>query len=144
MTSLLDIAPSVHTVKVQGTDIPVPGISIAGLAFLLGQYPELRKMISGKAVEFSADQIFDLAPNVVQAVIAVGLGYPGDKDQEAAAGRLPMGDQMALIEGVLKATFRDGIGPFVDRLTALADLVGDDSASGIRERASKSLKASKP
>ena len=42
MVGLIDIAPGVETVEVQGAPVAVHGISAKGLASLLGRFPELR------------------------------------------------------------------------------------------------------
>jgi hypothetical protein len=77
MVGLIDIAPRVETVAVQGTPVPVHGISAKGLAHLLGRFPELRKLMIGQEVE--VEQLMAMGGDAVAAIIAAGCGYPGDK-----------------------------------------------------------------
>ena len=50
MVGLVDIAPAVECVDVQGTPVSVHGVSAKGLAGLLARYPELRMLMTGKEV----------------------------------------------------------------------------------------------
>ena len=76
MVGLIDIAPSVETVDVQGTSVTVHGVSAKGVAHLLGGFPELRKLMTGQEVE--AEQLMAIGGDAVAAIIAAGCGYPGD------------------------------------------------------------------
>ena len=49
MVGLIDIAPKIETVDVQGASVSVHGISAKGVAHLLGRFPELR--MTGQDVE---------------------------------------------------------------------------------------------
>ena len=55
MVGLIDIAPSVETVDVQGTSVAVHGVSAKGVAHLLGRFPELRKLMTGQEVDAELD-----------------------------------------------------------------------------------------
>ena len=48
MVGLVDIAPALEIVDIQGMPVNVHGISAKGLAFLLSRYPELRMLMSGQ------------------------------------------------------------------------------------------------
>ena len=48
MVGLIDLAPAIETVDLYGTAVHVPGISAKGVAYLLGRFPELRKLIGGQ------------------------------------------------------------------------------------------------
>lgn len=125
MTGLLDIAPSQATVKINGTAVPVPGVSAEGLAYLLGRFPELRMAMAGRTVE--ATQWQALGGKIVAAIIAAGIGYPGDEDQEKAAAKLPAGLQLDLLEIIVKVTMPEGPLPFLERATAMLNLAGAPS-----------------
>jgi hypothetical protein len=119
MTSLLDLAPASQ--KVQG--VPVFGISIAGIATLMGRFPELRALLSGGSVDMSVEDIIGKAPEAVAAVIAAGVGKPGDAQFEEHASTFPIEWQADFLEAIMKATMPSGFGPFVERLKALAGKV---------------------
>jgi hypothetical protein len=51
MVGLIDIAPKIETIDVQGTSVAVHGISAKGVAHLLGRFPELRMLMTGHEVE---------------------------------------------------------------------------------------------
>jgi hypothetical protein len=76
MVGLIDIAPSVETVDMQGTSVTVHGVSAKGLAHLLGRFPELRMLMTGQEVETPA--LMAMGGDAVAAIIAAGCGYPGD------------------------------------------------------------------
>jgi hypothetical protein len=65
MVGLVDIAPDVECVEVQGTPVSAHGISAKGLAGLLGRYPELRMLMTGREVE--ADQLLALHADAAQS-----------------------------------------------------------------------------
>lgn len=128
MVGLLDIAPAVASVTVQGKKFPVHGVSIAGIVSLLTRFPELKQMMSGRG-GVDASRLIAAGGSLAGAVIAAGLGYPGIEDQEEAATRLPIGDQVDLLEAIIKVTLPNGVAPFVEKLTALGVLVAGPSAT---------------
>lgn len=121
MVGLIDIAPGVETVTVQGTPVAVHGISAKGLANLLGRFPQLRKLMGGQDVE--AEELMAMGGDAVAAIIAAGCGYPGDEKAEAVAGRLSIDAQADLIAAILRITLPAGLGPFVEKLTALGGIL---------------------
>lgn len=119
MVGLLDIAPS--TRKVHNTD--VPGLSIEGLVSVVARFPQVADLLAGMNAKAALDPkvLLGLAPQAVRAVIAAGVGFPGDEKQEAAAGRLPIEMQADFLEAIIEATLPSGLGPFLARLQALGD-----------------------
>jgi hypothetical protein len=83
MVGLIDIAPTVETVDVQGAPVAVHGVSAKGIAHLLGRFPELRKLMTGQEVE--TEQLMAVGADAVAAIIAAGCGYPGDESAETVA-----------------------------------------------------------
>jgi hypothetical protein len=124
MVGLLDISPSSKTVTVQGTSVPVSGVSVRGLAYLLGRFPEVRALFMEKTPEFTAERLTELVPDAIAAIIACGTGNPGNPDAERIAESLAAGDQLELLSAILEQTMPNGAGPFVEKLTALAASVG--------------------
>jgi len=147
MVGLIDIAPRVETVTVQGTPVSVHGISAKGVAHLLGRFPELRKLMSGQEVE--ADQLMAMGGDAVAAIIAAGCGYPADEKAEAVAGKLAIDAQADLLAAIVRLTLPAGLGPFVEKLTALGGIldtrpegVAGGAAPSVAARASRSPKLS--
>lgn len=99
MVGLIDIAPAAEIVDVQGGSVTVYGVSAKGLAYLLGRFPELRKLMTGKEVQ--AEQLMAMGGDAVAAIIAAGCGYPGDETAEAVAGKLSLDAQADLLAAIL-------------------------------------------
>jgi hypothetical protein len=127
MVGLIEIAPSIETVDVQGAPVAVHGVSAKGVAHLLGRFPELRKLMTGQEVE--AEQLMAIGGDAVAAIIAAGCGYPGDDQAEAVAGKLAIDAQTDLLAAILRLTLPQGVGPFVEKLTALGAILGDAAPS---------------
>ena len=121
MAGLIDIAPQTETVDVQGTSVAVYGVSAKGVAHLLGRFPELRMLMTGQEVEIA--QLMAIGGDAVAAIVAAGCGYPGDEKAEAVAGSLSLDAQADLLASILRLTLPKGIGPFVDKLTALGGIL---------------------
>lgn len=127
MPGLLDIAQSTKTVLVGDKPIPVYGVSAKGIASLLERFPDFRKLFVGQSIDFSPETIVQIVPNAIAAIIAAGIGFPGDADQEREAERLPAGIQADLLHAILAATMPTGAGPFAEKLAALAATVSGKS-----------------
>jgi len=138
MAGLLDIAPVAETVTINGTDVQVSGVSAKGIAHLLARFPEIRMAMTGRGVD--ASRWLEIGGDAITAIIAAGVGHPGDEKYEAAADGLPIDAQIELVAAILKVTMPGGPGPFVEKLTAQLGLVGDLSNMA---PATKSPKASK-
>lgn len=130
MAGLLDIAPLTESVSVRGAKIEVCGVSAKGIALLLGRFPELRMLMTGK--EVGIDRLMEMGGDAVSAIIAAGIGFPGDLDQEQAAGRLGVDAQADLLAAILRLTLPNGIGPFVEKLTTLGAVLGADQSPKAR------------
>lgn len=129
MVGLIDIAPATETIEAQGKPVTVHGVSAKGLAHLLARFPELRKLMTGQDVQ--ANQLLTTGGDAVAAIIAAGCGYRGDNAAEAIAGDLSLDIQADLLAAILRLTLPRGIGPFVEKLTGLASILGvDDVPSG--------------
>jgi hypothetical protein len=78
--------------------------------------------------EVQADQLLAIGGDAVAAIIAAGCGSPGDNAAETVAGSLSLGIQADLLAAILRLTLPKGVGPFVEKLTALRGLLGVDDA----------------
>src|SRR5690606_4428627 len=114
-------------------------VSARGVANLMGRFPAVRALFSGKdmKVKADADSLIKVIPEAVSAIIAAGCGLPGDEKAEAIADTLPVESQLELVNKVLALTMPKGIGPLVDQLTALGAIVNDASAGGSKAPATK-------
>lgn len=128
MVSLVDIVDITKTVTIRGKDIEVVGINAEKLGFLINAFPELRMTFAGRAGELSPQDIASMGPKIVAGIIASGTGSPGDEAAEAAAAKLTIGEQMALLTTIFEVTFPDGFGPFVAKLQSLGFM--DDAGPG--------------
>ena len=134
MVGLIDIAPSVETIDVQGTAVAVHGVSAKGVAHLLGRFPELRMLMTGQNVE--ADKLMAVGGDAVAAIIAAGCGYPGDEKAETVASSLAVAAQADLLAAILRVTLPAGLGPFVEKLTGLGGVL--DGGPSVTAQASNS------
>jgi hypothetical protein len=140
MVGLIDIAPAIETVDVHGTSVTVHGVSAKGLASLLGRFPELRMLMTGQGVQ--TEQLMAMGGEAVAAIIAAGCGFPGDETAETVAGKLSLDAQADLLAAILRLTLPKGVGPFVEKLTALGSILGTDAAPSDTAPASKLRKPS--
>ena len=140
MVGLIDIAPRIETVDVQGASVAVHGITARGVAHLLGRFPELRMLMTGQSVE--TDRLMEMGGDAVAAIIAAGCGYPGDNKAEIVAASLSVDAQADLLVAILRLTLPSGLGPFVEKLTALGGLLGVEDDPSVTAPDTKSRKQS--
>ncbi|WP_027521761.1 hypothetical protein [Bradyrhizobium sp. Ec3.3] len=129
MPGLLDVAPSFVTHPINGTAVTVTGVSAAGFAVLLDRFPEIRKLLTGNAVDIAPEELIAKVPTAIDAILAAGTGNPGDLAAEAVAHNLPAGDQLELLKKIVEVTMPKGAGPFVEALEAIMGGLGVESMS---------------
>lgn len=117
MVGLIDIAPVTSSLVIRGNKIVVTGVSARGVAHLLARFPQLRALMTGRDV--ALDEIIRLGGDVVAAMIAAGIGKPGDESQEAAVDNLSLEEQADLLFAIIRLTIPNGVGPLVDKLSSL-------------------------
>jgi hypothetical protein len=139
--SLADLAAMSEDVPV-GTDfITVRGISAKDALTIIQRFPKLAKLIGG----FDVTTFMAAAPDAVAAILARATSKPGaevSEEAEIAAGNIPVEIQFDILEAVGRLTFKNGFGPFVQRIMRLADAA--DSASFTKVPDMKSPQESKP
>lgn len=118
MAGLLDIAPLTETVTVRGTPVQITGVSAKGIALIMARFPEVQQMMVGR--EVSVARLLEIGGDAVAAVIAAGTGAPGNAEAEAVAGALLVEEQAELLEAILRVTLPRGVGPLVEKLSAMA------------------------
>lgn len=150
MVGLIDIAPAAETVELGGKRIPVAGLTIASVAALFLRFPALKAAFeaaagSGLDVKKAAEIVAGCGDAVLAAVLAAGTGKPGDADEEAAARRLGLEAQVALLDPILRLTMPGGLDPFVARLVPMLERLnaGAGRASPGKAPASKPRRRSK-
>jgi len=142
MVGLVDLAPRTEAVPIEGAEVAVHGISARGLAYLLGRFPDLRRLMTGQDV--GVEQLLASGGEAVAAIIAAGCGAPGEERAEAVAGNLSIDIQADLLAAIVRLTLPRGIGPFVAKLTALGGILNVDAAPSDTALASMSQKPSTP
>lgn len=134
MTSLLDIGPLTEEVELQGVKITVQGLTAGHIFQLFSKFPDMRKLIDNKQGN-PQEVLLTLAPELIAKIIAMATGHPNDKAIEDKAMTMGAGDQVAILAAIQRLSFRDGIGPFVDRVSALMT----SAATGLQPRSQTSL-----
>jgi len=140
---------SLHDIANLGEDVPVgdgktvrvKGISAQGCLLLLVRFPDLQRWLAGK--NLPVNEVFVQAPNTIAAIIAAGMGHPGEDEAEEDAASLPVEVQMDMVEAIYRRTFRSGFGPFAQRVLALYGAAVQSGNFGV-DPATKSPQELKP
>lgn len=137
MTGLLDIAPLKAEVEIRGNKYPVFGINVEGIAYLLRRFPVVANVLGNAEMRanLSAATFMALAPEIIDAIIATGLGHPNSPDHEKSLHNLSFDEQLECIEKILEVTMPRGLRPFVETIGRLGDKAGasgwgPDTSSG--------------
>lgn len=118
--SLLDIGPLYELVPAPNKKlIRVYGVSAKGIFAVFQRFPEVGSWFKGGKVDMAP--LIAEAPDAIAAVISAGCGAPGDEQGEEAAGLLPVETQLDILEAIGRLTFKNGFGPFVQRIVALSE-----------------------
>lgn len=126
MVSLVDIGEPKGKVTIRGHDIDVVGMTAKDITALFMKFPELRRLVTGKADSEIMSILFAELPHVLATVVAacMGEGKVEDKAEIAAAEKLALGEQWAIIKTTLELTFPQGAVNFLDDLLALVGQKG--------------------
>lgn len=135
--SLLDIAPASERVKI-GDDqyVQVIGVSAKGILSIFQRFPEIFTWVKGGG-KVDIPQLLNQTPGALAAVIAAGCGLPNNEAAEETATNLPIETQLDLLEAIGRLTFKNGFGPFAQRmidLAAAAQSVNYGRAQDMRSR----------
>jgi hypothetical protein len=118
--SLADIGPATENVTIGENAVPFRGISTEDILILFQRFPELKTIVGGGG--FKAQDLVELAPRAVSAIIAAGHSELGDEAAEHSAATYGVETQLDILEAVGRLTFKSGFGPFVNRLIAMSDV----------------------
>lgn len=141
MVGLLDIAPPCEKVKINGNEVEVVGLSGVAIANLLARFPDIMKLIDEGSM--SVDTAIGMGGEIVAAIIAAGCGYPGDKRAEELAAKYSLNYQVDFLEAIKRATFPNGLGPFVQKFARLAEGLDQPEGEVIKLRLKQSPEESK-
>lgn len=134
MTGLVDIAPISRKVEIGGQTYTVYGVSALGAAVLIDRFTELRMLLEKEGASIDAETMIKLGPEVVNAVVAAGLGAPGDEKAEQAIGLMGLGSVVELITPILELTLPKGLPDFLKAVGAAARHLGLDVDFGPAEK----------
>jgi hypothetical protein len=137
--SLLDIAGATEDVPVGDSFITVSGISAQDGLAIMRRFPQLTSLLGG----FKAADLLTVAPGALSVIIAASVNKMGDEEYEAAAAKIGVEIQWDILEAIGRLTFKNGFGPFGERIMALAAKVPNSGNSG-RASATNSQPISKP
>jgi hypothetical protein len=142
MADLLDIAPTtaVEVVKINGQRIVVHGLRAPALASIAARFPRLIGLFLGG---FS---MADVGPKFIAQfgeatgpIIAAGCGHLADeKYEQHAATVLLLEDQLKLVIAIIRLTFPNGFGFFLEIGAALGAAGEEAKVYKIRLRQSPS------
>lgn len=148
-TTLLDIGDLTETLKVGKVEITMRGLSAYEIFGLLVRYPALQAMFDKASQEkddkkkkpgVSQEDILRVAPQAVYEAVAMcdvnltqkdGTIQPATlKKAVAVVRRLPISDQLKLINKFFGLTFAEGVGPFVEDFVNLMQKFKDIKEAG--------------
>lgn len=120
--SLLDIGQLSENVPVgDGKSIKVYGVSAKGIFSIFQRFPQVLEWFKGGVPKQDLTPILREVPEAIAAVIAAGCGHPGDERAEQAAENMTVELQLDVLDAIARLTFRNGFGPFVQRIVALSN-----------------------
>lgn len=123
---LLEILPIGREVPIGRGRVRVQGVPLSFIGKMIGRFPALRDQIADGTIGFAA--VLLAVPDAIPMFLAAGVGKAGDADAEDIFGQLPMIDQLALINEIIKETMGDEKRPLVDVVKAIVVTLGLDPA----------------
>lgn len=122
-------APATEVAIDRDISVTVHGLSMRAIATLLARFPNLLNLFQGRDLDLSMLAV--VAPDAAAAIMAAGAGHPDEYDAEKKCAAFGLQVQVDMLVKIADLTFPAGIGPFVERLTALAgSLPGSQQPQG--------------
>lgn len=115
MVGLLDLAPVADTISIRGAEIPVYGLTLADIRDVMAVFPDVATLFTGGS---TAGALLKSAPEAVLVMLAAGTR--ASEAERPVLATLYAGEQIAMLNKILKLTTPDGIGPFVELVQSLA------------------------
>lgn len=117
--SLADISRAHEDVDIGAVNkLRVYGVSARGLFSIFQRFPEVGQWFKGG--KFDPKGLVAQVPDCIAGVIAAGCGYAGDVEMEKKAEDIAVEAQLDVLEAIFRLTFKNGFGPFVQRMVALS------------------------
>lgn len=118
--SLTDIGPVYEDVPVTAEKaVRVSGISAKGIFTIFQRFPQVMEWFKGGRIDLQG--LIAEMPDAIAAIIAAGCNQPGDDEAEEIAGSYAAETQLDITEAIGRLTFKNGFGPFVKRIVAMAN-----------------------
>ena len=145
MADLLDIAPStaVAIVTVNERRIKVRGVSVDTIASIVARFPALKMLFNGEGGDIVPRLIAGCGA-AVGPIIAAGCGHSGEEEYETRAASLLPEQQLKFVRAIFGLTFPNGIGSFVEELSALIGGASEGAKKIGKIRFKKSPSPSQP
>lgn len=139
MADLLDIAPAtaVEIVMIGDLRIKMRGVSVDAIASIVSRFPALKSLAGGDSGDMVPRLIAGCGA-AIGPIIAVGCGHGGEEAYEQRAASLLPEQQLKLLRAIFGLTFPNGIGSFVEQLTALIGGANEGGAKPVKVRFKKS------
>jgi hypothetical protein len=146
--TLADLAIQSENVPIGDRFIAVKAISAGDALAIFKRFPKLMKMLSG----FDLATFLEVAPEAAAVIISVATGHAvTDSDAEAQAAQIGIETQYDLLEVIGRLTFKNGFGPFVEKIMRRAGVVvppfvpsGKDPGSSLPQPSKNSLSPDTP
>jgi len=145
MADLLDIATltASEVVRINGERIAVRGLHGNAVASIVSRFPDLKRLASGDFGNNIVPVLIELFGASIGSIIAAGCGHLGDEKYEQHANvNLLMEDQLKLLDAIIRLTFPNGFGSFVNRLSSLG--APGEGAKAVKVRLKKLPSVSPP
>jgi hypothetical protein len=145
MADLLDIAPTtaVEVVKINGQRIVVHGLRAPALASIMARFPRLIGLFLGGGFNIADPKFVAQFGEAISPIIAAGCGHLADeKYEQHAATMLLLEDQLKLVIAIIRLTFPNGFGFFLEMAAALG--AAGEEAKVYKVRLKKSPSPSPP
>ena len=125
-TDFHSINPAPETILINGKKIPVRGISMEGFGMLIPRFPNLLPEFQARLERdkrITVQTIAEVAGSAMGAILAAGIGFPGNEEAEESLGQLAAPQQAKLLGKIVDLTMPDGLGPFVAEWGAVLEKV---------------------
>jgi hypothetical protein len=127
---LRDIGRRLIEVQIGDVTLKVRGLTARDILDLMNRFDPVRRMLESGSTEVEKNlagknapqTLLTALPEAVWSAIATCTGTTRERraEDERIASELELGDQVTLINAIMQATFREGVGPFMQTVNQLA------------------------
>lgn len=142
MPGLRDIAPLKIKLTVEGVALEFKGLSVDDIFALTERFEAFRSLVESGS-EGLKEKLRDSPallrefPSAVFAGMAISTGEPGNVEAEKAAAEQGLSVQLDMLDAMMQATFREGVGPFVEKMTEMMSRTRTIKKPSTREASAK-------